>query len=577
MSPAARSLVIGLDGADLSVVRRLGEARLPNLHAQMARGAFAKLDTVVPHATLPNWTTFLTALDPGAHGVFDFTTRDGYEVRFTAGSVREAPTLAARLDKLAKRCACLFFPATYPPERLQHGVFISGWDAPVAFSADPSFVWPRALHAEILQRFGAQRFDDVDEFAADQPDWHATLADSLIARIEKRTRLAEWLLTRQRWDLFALYFGESDTASHHLWSLFDEASPRHPPDTTPWLKESLPRVYAALDRAVGRLLEAAGGDGVELTIVSDHGSGGSSDKVLYLNRALQRAGLLTMRPQAMGGVGAAPGALASKLKDVALTRLPPALRERIFRAAGTRLPSWLESRVRFGQIDMTGTRAFSDELNYFPAIHFNLRGREPSGQLAPADVPSVTREIRAALGELRDPDSGRPVVKAVHAREALFHGPFVQRAPDLIVELALDVRAGGQYSYNVMPSASAPAELSPDALFHTLGPADYLGRKGRSLPGSHRRHGLFVAAGPRVRALGEVHAHIADASATVLARMGVAPPEDAMGKVLPLGPELGGETDRSIALPAAERQRDGADAEDEARVAARLRNLGYIE
>jgi len=55
------------------------------------------------------------------HGVFDFTTRTGYRVQFTAGSIRELPTIAARLDARGLACASLFFPGTYPPEPLAHG------------------------------------------------------------------------------------------------------------------------------------------------------------------------------------------------------------------------------------------------------------------------------------------------------------------------------------------------------------------------------------------------------------------------------------------------------------------------
>jgi predicted AlkP superfamily phosphohydrolase/phosphomutase len=558
---AARSLLVGLDGADLSVVHALGRARLPHLFALIDRGAHAALQSVQPPATLPNWTTLLTGVSPGHHGVFDFTVRDGYRVRFTGGSVRGAPTIAARLDRLGKACACLFFPATYPPERLEHGVFISGWDAPVAFSGDASFVWPRTLHARIKERFGPQRFDDADEFSADRDGWHARLADTLCARIERRVELCEWLLAERRWDLFAVYFGESDTAAHHLWSLWDERSPRHPAGTSAALRDALPRVYEALDRALGRLIAAAGGEGVEVTVASDHGSGGSSAKVLYLNRVLEQAGLLRMR-----GARAA-GSLPAALKQQALRRLSPRLRERAFRLASSRLPSWLESRVRFGAIDMSRTAVFSDELNYFPALHYNLRGREPRGTLAPHDRARVRRDVEAALSSLRDPRSGARVVRAVHAREELFEGPFLSRAPDLLLELELD--AG--YSYNVMPSG----DVSAGVLFRELDAHEYLGRKGRSLPGSHRPYGLYMAAGPRVRACGRIEAAIADASATLLARMDVRPPERGAGIVLPL--LATSRASDAAALPELERAQHTQAHGDDARVAARLRNLGYIE
>ncbi|MBW2548545.1 MAG: alkaline phosphatase family protein [Deltaproteobacteria bacterium] len=64
----ARALVVGLDGFDLKLVHQFGPEHLPNLHALMARGVFAALESVQPPATLPNWTTFLTGVDPARHG-----------------------------------------------------------------------------------------------------------------------------------------------------------------------------------------------------------------------------------------------------------------------------------------------------------------------------------------------------------------------------------------------------------------------------------------------------------------------------------------------------------------------------
>lgn len=552
----ARSLVLGLDGADFDVVRSFGPETLPVLFGLMERGAFAHLESVQPPATLPNWTTFLTGVDPGRHGVFDFTSRKGYRVAFTGGTIREAPTVLARLDKLGLRCACLSFPATYPPERFANGIFMSGWDAPVAFEADSSFVWPPALYDSIQDRFGTPRFDDVDEFDADAPGWHDALPGALVARIDRKVELARWLLARESWDVFALYFGESDTAAHHLWSLHDAGSPRSP--IRPSDRRGFERVYRRLDRAVGELLEAAGGEQVELTVVSDHGSGGSSDKVLYLNRALAEAGLTSLRTG---------GSLVAKAKDMALTLLPPKLRERVFDLGGAALPGLVESKARFGSIDMLGSRVFSEELNYFPSVCLNVRGREPQGIVAPNEVPAVRRRVRAALLALRDPWTGAPVVRHVWPREELFRGPFVERAPDLLLELHLD----RGYSYNLMPTASAPPGTGP---WRRLAPSEHRGRKGRSLVGSHRARGLYVAAGPRVAAVGEIEARIADATATLLCRLDVAVPPEAAGRVLfEALADYGGD---SKDLPPVER-RQAMEPGDEARVEARLRALGYVD
>jgi len=555
-----RHLVIGLDGADLDIVRALGAARLPHIWGLMGRGAYAHLRSVQPPATLPNWTTFLTGVDPGQHGVFDFTTRDGYAVKFTAGTVREAPTIAARLDALGLRVACLSFPATWPPERVRHGVFLSGWDAPVAFEADRSFCWPPHMHTRIRARFGELAFDDVDEFAADSPGWLSRLPEALVARVERKTELAEWLLEDRPWDLFMLYFGESDTASHYLASLFDPTSPRRPSQVSARDADGLARVYAALDTAVGRLIARAG-DGVEVTLLSDHGSGASSDRVLYLNRALANAGLLRFRQRS-------PSQRAATLaKSAALRLLPPKVRDRAFRAGGSLLPNLIESRARFGAIDMRETVAFSDELNYFPGVWLNVRGREPNGTLDPAELPAARRRVGDALLALRDPWDDSPVVEAVTPREELFHGPHVGRAPDLLLTLA-PTQAG--HTINLMPSSGA----SGDGAFRLLAPDEYLGRKGRSLPGSHRPRGFFAAAGASVAAVGEVDAEIADVTATLLARMNVEVPPDASGRVLwEILEETASPSPRT--LPAAERP--DVPAHRESAVVARLRALGYVE
>jgi predicted AlkP superfamily phosphohydrolase/phosphomutase len=557
---AARALVIGLDGFDLGVVEQLGASQLPSIHGLMSRGVYAALESVQPPATLPNWTTFLTGMDPARHGVFDFTTRRGYQVRFTAGSAREEPTLFTRLDALGLRCACLSFPATWPPERLAHGAFVSGWDAPVAFEADRSFMWPPSLYDETVREFGNPVFDDVDEFHADAPGWVDRLPAALERRVERKAGWARWLLGRNDWDAFAVYFGESDTASHYLWAHHDPHSPRAPEHVSREQRDGLSRVYRALDQAVGALIQASGPD-TEVTLLSDHGSGGSSDKVVYLNRLLASHGLLEFRPRRIRAGG--------RLKELALRHLPPRARERIFRFGNAWLPSRLESNVRFGSIDMRRTVAFSDELNYFPGVNLNLAGREPRGIVRPEERDEAILRVRAALLETRDPWSGKPVFKDVIRREELFEGPWIERAPDLLLELRLDEG----YSYNLMPSE--PPEAASARAFRKLAPHEHLGKKGRSLPGSHRSHGFMSLAGPSIVAQGRIEAQIADLSATLLRRLDLAVPSELKGRVLWEALDGTGAAHAS-SLPKVSQVRRRVRA-DEGQVESRLRALGYIE
>ncbi len=503
-------LIFGVDGADPDLIHSMGPEQLPNLFRWREEGTFAALQSVQPPATLPNWTTFLTGANPGRHGVFDFTTRKGYQVAFTGGTVRALPTWIRTLDDQGLRCACLGFPGTWPPEPLKHGVFISGWDSPVAFTADTSFVHPPELHKRITEKFGTIAFDDVNEFDAEQPGWHQRLPDQLCKRIWKRTELVQWILQQGPWDVVAVYFGETDTASHHLFSLHDPSSPRAPKGVRSHTESGLTQVYTAIDESLGRLanqVRAQKKSPVEITIVSDHGSGGASDKVLYLNRLLHEAGFLQWK-------SAGTTRWATRLKDAALTTLPPQVRQGLFRVAGKALPGWLESQNRFAAIDMAHTRAFSDELNYFPAIHLNIVGREPEGTLYPENVDAHVLELQTFLRSVRDPWTHKPVFRNVWKRQDLFHGPHVERAPDLL----LDLHEDNGHTYNLQPSATAPVGTGP---WRKLAETEYLGRKGRSLPGSHRPRGVFIAHGPTVEPCGEIDAHMVDAATTTLARIGL--------------------------------------------------------
>ena len=54
----------------------MAEGRLPNFARLAAPGGFAPLATSMPPQSPVAWSTFITGLDPGGHGIFDFIHRD---------------------------------------------------------------------------------------------------------------------------------------------------------------------------------------------------------------------------------------------------------------------------------------------------------------------------------------------------------------------------------------------------------------------------------------------------------------------------------------------------------------------
>ena len=70
-------LVLGFDGMDPKIARSLmAEGRLPNFQRLAEMGTFTELETSVPPQSPVAWSNFITGMNPGGHGIYDFIARD---------------------------------------------------------------------------------------------------------------------------------------------------------------------------------------------------------------------------------------------------------------------------------------------------------------------------------------------------------------------------------------------------------------------------------------------------------------------------------------------------------------------
>ncbi|MFO7975519.1 MAG: alkaline phosphatase family protein [Candidatus Hydrogenedentota bacterium] len=526
----ARFLLIGLDGAEPSLVEQwMAAGRLPNLARLREAGAYVPCASTTPPATFPAWTTCVTGVNPGKHGIIDFTRmREGaYGLEFVNSTQREAPALWNILSAADRRVGVLGVPATYPPEAV-NGFMVSGFDSPVCTRVDRSFVYPPERYAEVKK----WRFADFQETDIG-PGWHAMALDKLLEGVAVKESVALRLYQREPWDFFMVVFGESDTVAHHFWLFHDPESPRH----REGFENAIARVYERLDKTVGRFMDAAGED-VTVGVVSDHGFGGAGTGVVHLNNWLSEQGYLTF----------ADDTGEPLLKRAALKLVPGTWRGALFRRF-RRLATRAESASRFGGIDWANTAAWSEELNYFPSVRVNLRGREPQGRVAPEEYEEFRERLCAALR------AWEPIANAWR-REELFDGPHVERAPDIILELALEKG----YSHSCLRARGGPS-------FRRIGPDEYLGGKERGMNGNHRPTGVLFLSRPTPVGF----ARLEDVAPTVLAEMGVpAPPMDGASLLAP------GVTTDSAAAAEQRKKRPYSDSEAET-IERRLRDLGYFE
>jgi predicted AlkP superfamily phosphohydrolase/phosphomutase len=236
------------------------------------------------------------------------------------------------------------------------------------------------------------------------------------------------------------------------------------------------------------------------------------------------------------------------------------LRRHMGRLARVTLGRQLESRL-LPPIDWSHTKAVSGS----PAtegIFLNVRGREKGGIVEPGEAYETLREqLMAELSALRDPATGQPVVTAVHRREDIYEGSFLDFLPDLVFDLG-----DGPY----LASDALVASQVLEAL-----PGDYL-------QGRHRANGVFAAVGPGIREGQRIEgARIIDVAPTVLYSLGLPIPEDMDGRpMLEIFHEeyTAGHPVEYAApeLPEEPIPEPTYDEEDAAEMERRLRGLGYV-
>ncbi|MBN8550098.1 MAG: alkaline phosphatase family protein [Deltaproteobacteria bacterium] len=74
---ARRVVIVGLDGMEPKLADKfMAEGLMPNLSKLASEGSYSRLGTTLPALSPVAWSTFQTGVNPGAHNIFDFLTRD---------------------------------------------------------------------------------------------------------------------------------------------------------------------------------------------------------------------------------------------------------------------------------------------------------------------------------------------------------------------------------------------------------------------------------------------------------------------------------------------------------------------
>jgi predicted AlkP superfamily phosphohydrolase/phosphomutase len=212
---------------------------------------------------------------------------------------------------------------------------------------------------------------------------------------EVRERMFFDALEKTPQGLCACVFDTTDRVQHMFWRYLDQDHPavtHVPQDQRPRVIQDL---YDRMDSLIGRVMQQID-DQTLLLVISDHGFK-SFARCMNLNAWLHQNGYLA-------------------LKD-----------------GKSQSGDWFED------VDWAHTRAYTMGLN---GLYLNLKGRELEGIVeAGAEADELKEELRSKLDGLVDPASGKIGITGMFDCDAVYAGPYVDNAPDLIVGYGEGFRA----------------------------------------------------------------------------------------------------------------------------------------
>lgn len=565
MKPEKKILVIGLDGATLHLVKKWAtDGFLPNLAHIMTEGSFGHLKTVPNQNSAPAWSSFMTGKNPGKHGIYHFyeINEGSYDIRFLNGNDVKSEPVWSILSHAQKKVGVMNVPMTYPAKPV-NGYVIAGLDAPGKESE--GFTYPECLSAELSSVVPDYVIEPgISSFVANRR--YDLAVEMAIKSINARSVAAKYLMKKYPWDFFMVVFRESDVIQHYFWKFMEEGllADKSFSERTAYA-DTIQQIYQKLDIEIGRLISELPQD-IYIMVLSDHGSAAAEGGPPYINYILNHMGLLKFKD----GTGSVKSKLAGKTLNFLQRYTDRKTKEHLLRHF-PKLRDKLNSQRCFSGLDWLKTKAFAEPTRM--EIWLNLKGREPDGIVSPGDeYDRLCQEIKKLFFRWHDPVTGKKVIKNVYTRAEIYHGEYLNKAPDILILFEDDIKVNGVALVNgngVIEYVNCPPDIA-DAL---------------TVNGAHRDNGLFMLMGPGIKSGYEFSgARITDLTPTLLYLSGVCIPPDMDGIPLTdLFEEelkdsrncMQGEHPASVSGP--ERETTGYGDREAAIIEERLRALGYID
>lgn len=375
-----KTLVLGFDGASPKLIDEWMD-HLPNFQALKRNGAFGVTVPPVPAQTPVAWSTFMSGMNPGNHGIFSFAYRPkgSYERKIIRTEMLRSKTLWRILGEAGKRVGVINVPMCDVEN-------IRGFIIPGFVSNKEGIPFPKSVKEKIERKFRVNRLlgdleiETLNKVESD-PDLFFERANYIT---DEMAEISLYLAQEEEWDFFMTVFMSLDRVQHFFWKNVDPTHPKYRLDSyTNFVKD----LYVKADRIVGDFVRSVDEDTAVL-VMSDHGFCPVCKEVM-VNNYLEEAGFLKRKSDG---------------------------------------------------IDLRNSKAVSYG---YGDIWLNVRGREPNGLIEPIKEHDAIRN--AVVNNLKKIKiDGEKPIKDVKKREDLYWGTYLTEAPDLTIIFNVEWQAARQ-------------------------------------------------------------------------------------------------------------------------------------
>ncbi len=267
--------IIGLDGVPYNLLEQLSDdGVMPKFADLRDDGYFRAISSSIPANSAVSWSSMITGVGPGVHGVYGYTdimTNSYVSTYHSSHKLRAEPFWRA---DTSHRHLIFNLPASYPAMEM-NGMIVSGFVSPDLDKA----VYPRSA-VSWLKEMGYKV--DVDASRAKQSD--LLFFKELNAALEKRLEAFIHYLDRGNWDVTMFVVTGTDRLEHYYWDAYaDEGHDLH--------AEFL-NFFRKVDEGI-RLITSKFGEDTPLLMLSDHGMEGI-DVNVNVNAYLKQQGYLQL-------------------------------------------------------------------------------------------------------------------------------------------------------------------------------------------------------------------------------------------------------------------------------------------